>query len=303
MKDFPFQTIRELLESEFVTEPTRRALSERFDFDRNYTPQFFDAKEFDTLKTLCDALAPSKVAPSDFVAGEIDKRLFENRGNGWRYSEMPPDGAAYRIALPIFDRIAQGYFANDFAAITNEQRIEIVRKMRGDSGEMFDEIPPNFSISCFFEEVFAEFVELFYSHPLVLEEIGYIGFADKRGWDLGVQSREDELRITNYELRENEIQSPIEENPKSKIKNPKSEVVDAVVIGTGAGGAPILARLAQAGLKVVALEAGKSFDYREFPTDERAQAKLFWTDERLSAFVGRKFPKIETLSGFERDDF
>jgi choline dehydrogenase-like flavoprotein len=41
--------------------------------------------------------------------------------------------------------------------------------------------------------------------------------------------------------------------------------------------------LAQAGLKVVALEAGKSFDFREFPTDERAQAELFWTDERLSA--------------------
>ncbi|MDQ3179691.1 MAG: GMC family oxidoreductase, partial [Acidobacteriota bacterium] len=59
--------------------------------------------------------------------------------------------------------------------------------------------------------------------------------------------------------------------------------VDAVIIGTGAGGAPILARLAQAGLKVVALEAGKSFDYQKFPTDEHAQSKLFWTDERLSA--------------------
>ncbi len=34
------------------------------------------------------------------------------------------------------------------------------------------------------------------------------------------------------------------------------EIVDAVVIGTGAGGAPLLSRLAQAGLKLVALEAG-----------------------------------------------
>ncbi|MDQ6787534.1 MAG: GMC family oxidoreductase [Acidobacteriota bacterium] len=69
------------------------------------------------------------------------------------------------------------------------------------------------------------------------------------------------------------------QNPKSKIQNQ----VDAVVIGTGAGGAPILARLAQAGLKVVALEAGKSFDYTKFATDEREQGKLYWTDERLSA--------------------
>ena len=63
-----------------------------------------------------------------------------------------------------------------------------------------------------------------------------------------------------------------------------SETVDAVVIGTGAGGAPLLARLAAAGLKVVALEAGKHWNpARDFATDEKAQEKLFWTDERLSA--------------------
>jgi choline dehydrogenase-like flavoprotein len=66
--------------------------------------------------------------------------------------------------------------------------------------------------------------------------------------------------------------------------HPVSELVDAVVIGTGAGGAPLLARLAAAGLKVVALEAGRHWNpSTDFPTDERAQAKLFWNDERLSA--------------------
>ncbi len=65
---------------------------------------------------------------------------------------------------------------------------------------------------------------------------------------------------------------------------PTNETVDAVVIGTGAGGAPLLARLARAGLRVVALEAGKHWTpNRDFATDERAQDKLFWNDERLSA--------------------
>jgi len=60
--------------------------------------------------------------------------------------------------------------------------------------------------------------------------------------------------------------------------------VDAVVVGTGAGGAPLLARLAQAGLRVVALEAGREWTpATDFATDEVAQAKLFWRDERLSA--------------------
>ena len=64
-----------------------------------------------------------------------------------------------------------------------------------------------------------------------------------------------------------------------------ADEVDAVIIGTGAGGAPLLARLAQAGLKVVALEAGEWFDApaEQFPTDELAAGKIYWGGERLSA--------------------
>ena len=61
-----------------------------------------------------------------------------------------------------------------------------------------------------------------------------------------------------------------------------SDTVDAVVIGTGAGGAPLLARLAQAGLRVVALEAGAKHDPEQHPADEVAAAKIYWMDERIS---------------------
>ena len=64
---------------------------------------------------------------------------------------------------------------------------------------------------------------------------------------------------------------------------PNNEEVDAVVIGTGAGGATVLARLAKAGLSVVALEAGRWHDpENEYATDEYAQHYLYWQDERLS---------------------
>jgi choline dehydrogenase-like flavoprotein len=63
------------------------------------------------------------------------------------------------------------------------------------------------------------------------------------------------------------------------------DAVDAVIIGTGAGGAPILAKLAAAGLRVIALEAGPWWESPadDFATDELAASKLYWLDERLSA--------------------
>lgn len=61
----------------------------------------------------------------------------------------------------------------------------------------------------------------------------------------------------------------------------EAEMVDAVVIGTGAGGAPLTARLAKAGLWVVALEAGRSLTPNEHVADELA-ADIYWMEERLS---------------------
>ena len=63
---------------------------------------------------------------------------------------------------------------------------------------------------------------------------------------------------------------------------PQDEVVDAVVIGTGAGGAPIIAELAAAGRRVVALEAGPNFDPTQFTPDETEAVVINWMDERLS---------------------
>ncbi|MGY2134667.1 GMC family oxidoreductase [Hymenobacter sp. HD11105] len=85
-------------------------------------------------------------------------------------------------------------------------------------------------------------------------------------------------------LRQIIQESVLEPEPQpAEIPLPTDEV-DCLVIGTGAGGAPLLARLAMAGLKVVALEAGPWHDPKtDFATDEKAQEFLYWTDERLSA--------------------
>lgn len=62
-----------------------------------------------------------------------------------------------------------------------------------------------------------------------------------------------------------------------------ADVVDVVVIGTGAGGAPVMAELAEAGLSVVALEAGRWWDpAKDYAADEVAMSELYWLSERIS---------------------
>lgn len=57
--------------------------------------------------------------------------------------------------------------------------------------------------------------------------------------------------------------------------------VDAVVVGSGAGGGPLAARLARAGLSILVLEAGARFAPADHLPDE-LESSLYWMEERLS---------------------
>ncbi|GAA3769777.1 GMC family oxidoreductase [Terriglobus aquaticus] len=71
--------------------------------------------------------------------------------------------------------------------------------------------------------------------------------------------------------------------PADMKQYPMEQAVDAVIIGTGAGGSPLLWKLATAGRSVVALEAGQWFEdpVSDFPTDE-LESPIYWKDERIS---------------------
>ena len=60
------------------------------------------------------------------------------------------------------------------------------------------------------------------------------------------------------------------------------ELVDFVIVGTGAGGGTLACRLAEEGFSVVALDAGPySRPLEDFASDGSEQTKLYWTDDRI----------------------
>ncbi len=63
---------------------------------------------------------------------------------------------------------------------------------------------------------------------------------------------------------------------------PENEEVDFAIIGTGAGGATLAAKLAEYGFSVVAFDAGGWYrPLEEFASDELEQTKLYWLDNRI----------------------
>jgi choline dehydrogenase-like flavoprotein len=60
------------------------------------------------------------------------------------------------------------------------------------------------------------------------------------------------------------------------------ETVDLVVVGAGAGGVTLAQRLARAGWRIVVLEKGPFWDPdRDWVSDEKGSARLYWTDTRV----------------------
>jgi choline dehydrogenase-like flavoprotein len=62
----------------------------------------------------------------------------------------------------------------------------------------------------------------------------------------------------------------------------RSEAVDLVIVGAGAGGVTLAQRLARAGWRIVILEKGPFWDPdRDWVSDEKGAGPIYWTDKRI----------------------
>ena len=187
---YPKGTVRALLATDQVTDPTRQALTERLTAPPRQ-PAFFSAAEFALLQAICDRLIPQDgLDVSIDIAGSIDQRLAQNGSDGWRYDTMPADGTAYKRGLAGVNETAQSWFQQSFQQLPANLQDDILASIQDATalGKTWQTLPAD----RLFEELLAEAADIYYSHPVTHETIGYVGMADAAGWQrIGLNQLED----------------------------------------------------------------------------------------------------------------
>ena len=187
---YPTGTVRALLATDQVTEATRQALTERLT-SAPQQPQFFSIPEFSLFQAICDRLILQNERTERIdIAGSIDKRLTQNKSDGWRYDVMPADGDAYKLGLAGVDETARLLYLQSFQQLSDELQDEVLKAIQRQEapGETWQKLPAD----RFFEELLVEVANTYYSHPLAQEEIGYVGMADVPTWQrIGLNQLED----------------------------------------------------------------------------------------------------------------
>jgi hypothetical protein len=157
------------------------------------TMRFFTHEEARTLTAVAARILPqpdrsdADVVP---IVPWIDEKLYEDKRDGYRYEEMPPQREAWRLGLKGINETAQALFEEkQFVNLDPlSQDVVLTHIARGDPpGPSWRFVPS----ARFFRDVLCiTIVKTYYAHPLAWNEIGYNGPSSPRGhvrkWEGGV---------------------------------------------------------------------------------------------------------------------
>jgi pimeloyl-ACP methyl ester carboxylesterase len=156
------------IHSDRVSPRTRELLLERLE-PRNPLPTALSEPQLQTLRAVVDRVIPqASSAPID-IAGFIEERLASGQGDGWRYDPLPPDRDAYAASLDALDLMAALLHERPFIALTGQEQDSLLTQIAA-KGPI--EAPHLFR---WFEDLRADAVQAWMSHPATLARIGYSG--------------------------------------------------------------------------------------------------------------------------------
>ena len=108
----------------------------------------------------------------------IDARLAAGETDGWRYSDMPEDGQAWRDTLAYLDADADMRCGTAFAAAPAEQQLELIQAVQDRGPKDWHGLNAAHVWSLWTRYA----CTALYAHPLAWNEIGFSGPAYPRGY-------------------------------------------------------------------------------------------------------------------------
>jgi hypothetical protein len=157
-------------------------------FDRiNNVPEirFFTPEEARLLAAICDRVLPQEDRDDKHripLVPQIDKRLYENSHDGYRYENMPPDREAFQLGIKAVEQIAVHEHGRSFLDIGPLEQDAILRSLHQSKPTAAHEIWAQMPVHRFWMLLLTDCAEAYYSHPFAWDEIGFGGPAYPRAY-------------------------------------------------------------------------------------------------------------------------
>jgi len=145
-------------------------------------PTFFNEEEWRTLRAICDRIIPQPDhATAVPLAAMVDRKVAQDRRDGYRQACLPPLQEAWRRGLAALDAEAQAKHGARFHALASDLQDELLTAMQ--RGELrrpeWQGMP---SHPFFMERITHDILAAYYCHPKAWNEIGFGGPASPRGY-------------------------------------------------------------------------------------------------------------------------
>ncbi len=149
--------------------------------------RFFTPAEHSTAAALFDRLLDQDDEPRVPIVHLVDERLALNRTDGYRYTDMPEDRAAWHLTLAALDADAAAAYGCSFADCPVAGQEALVQAVSDVIPGRWHDLPAKRVWSLWTRYA----ATAFYSHPWAWNEIGFGGPAYPRGYqNLGLDARE-----------------------------------------------------------------------------------------------------------------
>lgn len=178
-----YRGLNTLAQKPFWDEATRKLVKDRV--GKSEPIRFFTQQQADFWSIVFDHLIPQTDRTPDRripILPVVDKRLYFNQTNGYRFADMPHDRDAYLLGAEAIDEEARHQCGADFSPLPHLQQDVVLKAIHDGKPKAAAHIWKRMPVHRFWQLIIHDAIDAYYAHPWVWDEIGFGGPAYPRAY-------------------------------------------------------------------------------------------------------------------------